>query len=442
MSSVHSTFGPVFEFVDLFAGVGGFHAALSGLGGRAVLACEIDPKPAKVYELNWGITPVGDVRQLAANAADLVPEHAVLAGGFPCQPFSKSGRQRGIAEERGTLFHEILTILTAKSPAVVMLENVRNIAGPRQRGAWEGVIKGLREAGYRVSDTPCVFSPHLLSPEDGGAAQIRERVYILGVRVGRERAMHETEVAPVVGKGAQNRWDPAQWRIEDHVLLPGLTGTQRQQYAVSADEALWIDTWNELLGRLGAHVKLPGFPLWEPFWQRGTPPGLADMPLWKRRYIEQNRRFYLDNHRAIDAWRRAPREVAIEDFPQSRRKLEWQAQDADRDLWKLLLQLRPSGIRIKRPTWTPALVAMNQTSIYGPQRRRLSPLETARLQGFDPVTFTFGNQPDSLSYKQMGNAVNVGAVRYVFRKFVEANAVDVANASPGGTAIVQSVLGG
>lgn len=430
----------MFDFLDLFAGVGGFHAALSSVGGRAVQACEIDPKPAQVYELNWGMKPESDVRSLAADPANLVPDHALLAGGFPCQPFSKSGRQQGIAEERGTLFHDILAILEVKAPAVVMLENVRNIAGPRQRAAWDEVIGGLRNVGYRVSATPCVFSPHLLSPRNGGAAQIRERVYLLGVHVGRERALRETEAEPAVRKVPQDGWDPGQWRIEDHVLLPEHTGVHRQQYVVSADEALWIDTWNELLGRLGAHVRLPGFPLWEPVWQRATPTAVADMPLWKQRLVEQNRRFYLDNRRAIDAWRQAPREVAIEDFPLSRRKLEWQAQDSDRDLWKQLLQLRPSGIRVKRPTWTPALVAMSQTSIYGPQRRRLTPLETARLQGFDPHTFTFGDQPDSLSYKQMGNAVNVGAVRYVLRRFVEANAADVANSSPAGAAVVRSVL--
>ena len=64
---------------------------------------------------------------------------------------------------------------------------------------------------------------------------------------------------------------------------------------------------------------------------------------------------------------------------------------------------------------------MNQTSIYGPMRRRLTPLETARLQGFDPSNFTFGDQTDALSYKQMGNAVNVGAAAFVLRSFIEQN---------------------
>jgi DNA (cytosine-5)-methyltransferase 1 len=157
-----------FDFVDLFAGVGGFHAVLSALGGRGVLAAEIDPWAAAVYEKNWGLKPEGDVVEVAAQADLLVPLHSILVGGFPCQPFSKGGHQRGMSEIRGQLFNEILKILAARKPAVVFLENVRNIAGPRQRPVWEAIIRGLREAGYRVPSEPAVFSPHLLPPRLGG----------------------------------------------------------------------------------------------------------------------------------------------------------------------------------------------------------------------------------------------------------------------------------
>jgi DNA (cytosine-5)-methyltransferase 1 len=429
----------MFEFVDLFAGIGGFHAALASVGGQVAQAAEIDPAPARVYERNWGVTPDVDVRDLAGNPFSKVRDHAVLVGGFPCQPFSKSGRQLGVLEDRGTLFQDILRILDAKQPPLVMLENVRNIAGPRQRGAWTAVVAGLRRAGYRVSGEPCVFSPHLLSPEDGGAAQVRERVFILGVHVGRGRAETETEVRPVVENRPQNGWDPQGWSIAEHVLLPDeINGGSLAAARVTVEESLWIDTWNELVARLGPHVRLPGFPLWEPYW-RVARPRVDDMPLWKQRYVGQNHEFYLTHRATIDAWRASHPQVRH--FPLSRRKLEWQAQDSERDLWKLLLQLRPSGIRVKKPTYAPALVAMNQTSIYGPARRRLTPLEAAKLQGFDPYTFSFGNQRDALSYKQVGNAVNVGAVRYVFKRFVEVNAEDIAATGPVGAELVETVLG-
>ncbi|WP_310961749.1 DNA (cytosine-5-)-methyltransferase [Nocardioides terrisoli] len=427
----------MFDFVDYFAGVGGFHAALSGLGGRAVQACEIDPKPAAIYEHNWNLKPEKDVRELARHP-ELIPAHSVLAGGFPCQPFSKSGRQLGIAEDRGTLFEDVLKILEAKQPPVVMLENVRNLAGPRQQAAWLRILRGLREAGYRVGDRPTVFSPHLLSRALGGAPQVRDRVYILGVWVGRDRAMTEIDLDPVVPHTAEEGWDVSDWSIEADVLLPEPPASEIQRYKLSGDEIAWIDTWNELLAMLG-DAKLPGFPLWEFAWHQRRPNGYRTMPAWKQKLIEQNRDFYLTHRSAIDAWRSRDRDVPLSKFPASRRKFEWQAGSGERDLWKHLMQLRPSGIRVKQATYAPALVAMSQTPIFGPRRRRLTPPETARLQGFDPTTFSFADQPDSASYKQMGNAVNVGVVRHVFKAFVEKNADDIAACGPAGTSILESL---
>ena len=98
-----------FDFVDLFAGIGGFHAALAAAGGHCVFASEIDPAAASIYALNWGhaFSPwaerplvEGDIRPLTEDRM-AVPRHDVLAAGFPCQPFSKSGFQLGRAEGEG-----------------------------------------------------------------------------------------------------------------------------------------------------------------------------------------------------------------------------------------------------------------------------------------------------------------------------------------------------
>lgn len=431
----------MFDFVDLFAGIGGFHGALAGLGGRGVQAAEIDRRAAAVYSLNWGLQPDVDVRELAMDPARLVKDHAVLAGGFPCQPFSKSGFQRGMSEQRGTLFHDIVKILKIKRPPVVILENVRNIAGPRQRETWKAVVHGLRDAGYKVSGTPCVFSPHLLPPQTGGAAQIRERVYILGTYVGRTRAMAEIDEVPVLERRPQLGWDPARWSIKTHVIDTADRTTRPEVYRLTAEEHLWINTWNELLARLGPDARIPGHPLWSDVWRPGYKIPCTDPP-WKQTFQRQNLAFYRQNRREVDAWRKANKHLA--EFPASRRKLEWQAQDAPRDLWQLLLHFRPSGIRAKRPTYAPALVAMGQTSVYGPERRRLTPEETAVLQGL-PSGFKFGPQVDSLSYRQLGNAVNLGTASYVFTKYVETHATEIAAAKRAGAlvdgvAVVESVL--
>jgi DNA (cytosine-5)-methyltransferase 1 len=126
-----------FKFVDLFAGIGGFHAALSALGGECVMASEIDENAVSVYKSNWGIKPEGDITIFANETHVKVPDHDVLVGGFPCQPFSKSGYQRGMDEARGTLFWNIARIIEEKKPKIVLLENVRNIAGPRHKHEWD-----------------------------------------------------------------------------------------------------------------------------------------------------------------------------------------------------------------------------------------------------------------------------------------------------------------
>jgi DNA (cytosine-5)-methyltransferase 1 len=106
------------RFVDLFAGLGGFHVALKGLGHECVFASEVDVELRGLYSLNFPDTAskaVGDIRK----HRDEVPAHDILCAGFPCQPFSKSGYQRGMDDQiHGTLFHEIIKILEKHKPGL------------------------------------------------------------------------------------------------------------------------------------------------------------------------------------------------------------------------------------------------------------------------------------------------------------------------------------
>lgn len=421
-----------FEFVDLFAGIGGFHSALSQLGGQAVLASEIDPAPAKVYEANWGLKPMGDIIELARDPEVSIPSHDVLVGGFPCQPFSKSGAQRGVSELRGQMFNQILRVLDAHRPPVVMLENVRNIAGPRQRPVWDAIVQGLRDVGYRTPSEPCVFSPHLLPPERGGAPQTRDRVYVLGTYVGSDQANRETSLSPVIARSAVDGWDPQSWRLDRDLMQREHEVRDKHLYALTDDERDWIDTWNAFLRETG-HVPLPGHPLWSSYWHDDAVVD-ENAPRWKQSFERLNITFFRENRAAIRRWIRD--NPQLRSFPPSRQKLEWQAQNSPRDLRTCLLHLRPSGIRVKKPTYAPALVAMAQTPIIGPRMRRLTVIEAARLQGF-PSTFDFGDQRPALSYKQLGNAIHVGSAVHVLREHVRRDAQRIITA--GGDRIVEAV---
>jgi DNA (cytosine-5)-methyltransferase 1 len=408
-----------FTYVDLFAGIGGFHAALGALGGECVYASEIDDHAAKIYQRNWGIKPEGDIT-LAANEQTMeVPEHDVLVGGFPCQPFSKSGKQLGMDESRGTLFWNIAKIIEVRKPKLVLLENVRNIAGPRHKHEWEVIIRTLRSLGYRVSSIPLVVSPHKISPSHGGRPQSRERVLIAATLDQAQRNHLAMEPESIDLSHAFENWDPKNWNLKKHLPLDSsMSPLSKSKLKLTSTELNWIEAWNEFIEMIikkGGHSELPGFPIWvDDFVDKGKLRIPRGTPDWKANFLVKNSEFYTKHKKLIDAWLK--RWDGLQDFPPTRRKLEWQAQDA-KNLWSTVMHFRPSGIRAKKANYVPALVAITQTSVLGPQKRRLSVLEASRLQGF-PDWFDFIDQPDSLSYRQLGNAVNVGVIYNVMKALI------------------------
>jgi len=440
-----------FTFSDLFAGIGGFHAALHAAGGDWVFASEIDPHAARVYDYNWlrplreaGVLPPRDAERFAVSGDIVhltepvvrVPHSDVLAAGFPCQPFSKSGKQLGIEETRGTLFWNIAQILKDEQarPSVVILENVRNLVGPRHRETtFKTIVRSLRQLGYRTASEPAVFSPHLLPPHLGGRPQVRERVFILAHYVGRTPASDENDFdEPIVtSKTRIGDWTKSDWDLAAHLPLEPAADCK---YDLESSERKWIETWDELLTEVAAGLqpgeRLPGFPIWvDDFRTVAQAEDLIEaaglhgepLPRWKSDFLLKNAAFYERHKRVLDRYR-----LEMDAFPPSRRKFEWQA-GPHVPLDETILHFRPSGIRCKRPNYAPALVAMTQTTILG-TRRRLTPRETARLQGL-PDWFEFIQsdddawsdvvpQQDGPSYKQMGNGVNVGVAFFVFCQYV------------------------
>jgi DNA (cytosine-5)-methyltransferase 1 len=433
-----------FRFVDLFAGVGGFHHALADLGGECVLTVELDEECRRVYRSSFPdmpperihadirsftrASPDPDAEELSAEEIrDLVPEHDVLCAGFPCQPFSKSGAQQGVRDRtRGTLFFDVMSIVLARRPELVILENVRNLAGPRHADTWATIVESLREAGYQVADDPVVLSPHLLSPELGGAPQVRDRVFVMARRLPPVVA-EEERVGPVLlRREASAGWDPDRWDIRDF-----LDEVVDREYSIRDVERTWFEAWQAFVRGIPDDT-LPGFPIWVDAFT-DEPEVTAATPKWKADILRKNSAFYLRHRPFLDHWLQrtwGPDDLRVADFPASRRKLEWQARKAqparrDRDLEGLVAHLRPSGIRVKPATYLPALVAITQTSILGPKVsgtdwRRLSPQEAARLQAIPFDGFAASGVSDKAIYKQLGNAVNVGVVRHVAHALFEA----------------------
>ena len=144
------------RFIDLFAGLGGFHLALKALGHRCVFACEVNDELASLYEKNFGLRPFGDVRSLDTSS---LPAHDILCAGFPCQPFSKAGGQQGFeCPQWGDLIDYVIRILRLHKPPYFIIENVPNLVRHRDRKNLENnqappASRGIQRPGPAIVTT-------------------------------------------------------------------------------------------------------------------------------------------------------------------------------------------------------------------------------------------------------------------------------------------------
>jgi DNA (cytosine-5)-methyltransferase 1 len=408
-----------FKFIDLFAGLGGFHVALERLGGTCVFAAEWQPHLQDLYFQNFGIKPAGDIRDVSP---DSVPDHDVLCAGFPCQPFSKAGEQLGFeCTRQGGLFFNVEAIIKAKKPQYFILENVPNLLQHDSGKTFIRIKNILNDLGYTVD-------AQRLSPHQFGIPQIRERVYIIGSRIGLSKFEWP--------KPTNNPTDIN--TVLEHYPVDAKPLSQQVEQCLT--------TWDDFLRLSSGSTELPPVPIWSmefgadypyeeetPFsilTKKGTR-GLAKyhgshgvalreikpeerlaalpshartkqlkFPAWKRNFIRQNREFYSENRKWIDPW--LPK---ILRFPSSLQKLEWNVKGGKRDIWSYVLQFRASGVRVKRPTTAPSLVAMTDTQvpIIGWEKRYMTQKECAALQSLGELML-----PENRlrAFEALGNAVN------------------------------------
>lgn len=159
-----------FTFIDIFAGIGGFHLAAKANGGKCLFASEIDLSAQKAYEANYHIKPVGDITKV--NSKD-IPDHDMMCAGFPCQPFSIIGNRLGFDDMRGTLFYEVVRILRDKKPPLLILENVKQLATHDKKRTLTRILEALQLLGYKVYW-------NILNALNYGLPQKRERAIIVG----------------------------------------------------------------------------------------------------------------------------------------------------------------------------------------------------------------------------------------------------------------------
>lgn len=430
------------KFIDLFAGLGGFHLALSQLGCECVFASELQPDLRTLYKTNFGMECHGDI-----NAVDLradIPKHDILCAGFPCQPFSKAGKQQGFDDdkERGNLFYKIMEILGNHQPEYVILENVSNLKS-HDKGRTYEIIYNLLSVLYDVKEA--ILSPHFF-----GIPQHRKRIYI----VGRLKSKGGLKGFSFPSDALRPKCDIKSIILEedtDYMSLRDMTRTH-------------LAAWENFLKLMNKHnVPLPSFPIWAmefgadydyekaapyyqqlgqlrgkkgrfgillsgnskddflrdlPVYAQGKPKGKSrQFPDWKKLFISQNRKFYRDNKIWIDEW---ISQIQQPGFENSHQKFEWNCGQSDSPtVYDKIIQFRPSGIRVKLPTYSPALVlTTTQIPIFpwvatpdGKRGRYMTRREGARLQCLESLK----EFPDTIAsaFKAFGNAVNVEVVKQI-----------------------------
>lgn len=444
-----------YTFIDLFAGLGGFHFALQQLGCECVFASELKPDLQQLYRINHPNTPVyGDITQIEPSE---IPVHDILCAGFPCQPFSQAGKRQGFNDEkdRGNLFNYICAILEQHNPRYVFLENVANLKGHDNGNTWAVISSKLEELGYSVK-------AEILSPHQYGIPQHRKRIYIVCQK--KEFGGLDNFVFP---QGDKN----AVCDIKSII-------NEKDENVIPLKEETWkqLEVWQKFIDQTIAHNDtIPSFPVWAmefgadydfkevaPAFQtledlkgkRGKLGLMVDgytkeqclaqlpnyaqtatskkFPHWKIRYIEQNRAFYERHKEWLDEWLKE-----VQEYENSHLKMEWNCgKTATPAINDKIVQFRASGIRIKLPTFSPALnlvgtqipifpwIALPEKLIKEgqPSRGRYMTLrEGAAVQGMQDICF--GDKHFKLSinrcYEALGNAVNVEVVKNIAKTLLD-----------------------
>jgi DNA (cytosine-5)-methyltransferase 1 len=378
------------KYIDLFCGIGGFHQALSSLGCHCNIACDIDKNCRENYMLNYNIEPVEDVKKINP---DELQDLDIICGGFPCQSFSNAGKKKSFNDDRGLLFDEIIRIAKVKKPRFMFLENVKHILKVDSGNVIKYIENKLEMNDYKLQ----LFN---MSPHNYGIPQQRERIYFVCVR-----------------KDIYNGIDIKLPEIENNVIELDKFMLKKEdvdpKYNIEGDVLKCLEAWDEMIKIFEIGEKISPVIMINEHYNNHTEEEFNNYAIWRKQYITANKPLIAKYKPQWDKWYEKHKEIL-----QKREiygKLEWQVGKVkpNDSIFNYFIQIRQSGIRVKKPHYFPTLVAINQCPIYGKQKRYITPRECARLQSF-PEDFKI-DPVDNHAYKMFGNSVNCDNVKTVIK---------------------------
>ena len=377
------------NYIDLFCGIGGFHQALKTFNTNCVLASDNDKNCQLIYKLNYNIDVQKDVKTIDPN---IIPNIDIICAGFPCQTFSNAGKKATFTDERGLLFDEIIRIAKIKKPKFMFLENVKHILKVGDGKVIEYIKNKLKDNNYILQ----LFN---MSPHKYGIPQQRERIYFVCVRKD-------------IYNGKNIELTISNKKIIFNNFLDKKKNIDKKYY-IKGDILNVLEAWDEMIKIFDVGEKISPTILIHEYYISDRKKNFNTYAKWKQNYITSNKKIIDKYKDKWDSWYKKHKDIL-----QKREiygKLEWQAGiiKPNDSIFNYFIQIRQSGIRVKKAQYFPTLVAISQIPIYGKDKRYITPRECARLQSF-PENFIL-SENDNVSYKQLGNSVNVDNVRTVIK---------------------------
>lgn len=428
-----------YKFIDLFSGLGGFHQAIKNIKeikSNLILSSDIDKNCQKVYDLNFGNKTFSDFMKIDFTNINF----DVLMGGFPCQPYSVSGNRLGLDDSRGSLLYDLIKLIENKKPKLICLENVKGLKSKKNKDkdgnevkAYNLIYEELERIGYFITDK-------LLSPTDINIPQKRERVIFIAILKTETLIQNKDDFKKLFDYKFYNLINEFKEKNSNYKILEDIID---KKYYLNDLQNQCLNMWEDFVNnekwnlidnkelqlifgkKCNKNFKQEHF-FTDFLKYRNT--DLIENKLYKDRKNKKisksvyNKCYDLiklyDNNikykELIDSFLEKWKDL-IPNLTYYQRYLEYSGGvdfGTNNTLNDKYCQMRMSGIRIRTNKYFPTIVKSGPTPVLIKERRFLTPREVGNLQSFDK---NYKFLTDNITYKQLGNAVNVQVIELMLR---------------------------